>query len=177
MKQPKKANPRITIYILAFIAVIFVGTGGAFFYFANDFSRNAIGVTGTVIDISVSYSDNSTTYQPTISYVDAQGNKQIGQTFLTSSSYNYPRGSKVYILYDTRTPGDIRIDNWFSLWGLPMVFLGVGLLLAFIAVMVALAAKKRKPEVTWGTIEPKATYGYSSNTPEEKDRAPTVRRR
>ena len=176
MMKSKKASPKVAVYILAFMAVIFTSVGGGFLYFTNDFVKNSVAVTGTVIGVSVSYSDNSTTYKPTISYVDAEGNKQTGRTFLSSSGYNFPRGSKIDILYDTRTPSDIRIDSWFALWGFPMIFLGVGLLLAFIAVFVALSIKKRKQVSAPKTAKPKATYGYSSNRPEE-DHAPTVRRR
>jgi len=176
VKHTKKTSPKVAIYILAFMAIIFTSVGGGFLYFANDFRQNAIAVTGTVIDVSVNYSDNSTTYKPTISYVDAQGNKQTGRTFLSSSGYNFPRGSKVNILYDIRTPSDIRIDGWFALWGFPIVFLGVGLVLAFIAVIIALNTKKRGPQTAQSREKPSKTYSYSSNEP-EKDRAPTVRRR
>jgi len=175
MTQSKKTSPKVAVYILAFMAVIFTSVGGGFLYFTNDFVKNSVAVTGTVIDVSVSYSDNSTTYKPTISYVDAEGNKQTGRTFLSSSGYNFSRGSKVDILYDIRTPSDIRIDSWFALWGFPMIFLGVGLLLAFIAMIVALSIKKRGPKAARSGGKPSVTYGYNSNEPEE-DRAPTVRR-
>ena len=179
MAQIKNGNPKIAVYILAFMAFIFSSVGGAFLYYSSDFVANATEVSGIVVDVTVNQNDGSTTYKPTVSYVDLNGIKQTGQTFLSSSSYNFPRGSKINILYDPRDPSSIRMNSWFGLWGFPSIFLGVGILLAVIAIIVALILKKRKPPTARGAPnrqKPEATYSYSSNESAE-DRQPTIRRR
>ena len=179
MKHTTSGNPKIAVYILAFMAFIFSSVGGAFLYYSADFVENAAQVSGTVMSVSANYSDGSTTYKPTISYLDLNGVKQTGETFLSSSSYNFPRGTKLNILYDPRDPSSIRLNSWFGLWGFPSFFLGVGLLLAVIAIIVALSLKKRKPDAARGASrrrKPEASYSYSSNEGAE-DRQPTVRRR
>ena len=179
MAQIKNGNPKIAVYILAFMAFIFSSVGGAFLYYSSDFVANATEVSGIVVDVTVNRNDGSTTYKPTVSYVDMNGVKQTGQTFLSSSTYNFPRGSKINILYDPRDPSSIRINSWFGLWGFPSIFLGVGLLLAVIAIIVALNLKKRKPDAARGAPrrrKPDASYSYSSNESTE-DHQPTIRRR
>ena len=161
------------------MATIFSGVGGAFLYYSSDFVANANEVSGIVVDVSVNRNDGTTTYKPTVSYVDLNGVKQTGQTFLSSSGYNFPRGSKINILYDPRDPSRIRMNSWFSLWGFPMVFLGVGLLLALIALIVALRIKKKKPDAIGESSnlrKPAKTYSYSSSEASEKH-PPIVRRR
>ncbi len=177
MAQTTQMSARVAVYILAFMAVVFSAVGGIFLYFSFDFSNYARATTGTVMSVSESYSDSSVTYQPTIAFVDAQGTKQTGETFLSSSSYNYRPGSKVDILYDTRAPHKLRVDNWFTLWGFPMIFLIVGLVLLVITVIVARVSGKKKPESEAAPRrkKPTASYSYSSN--EDTPRPPTVRRR
>ncbi len=158
------------------MGVVFGAVGGIFLYFSFDFTTNAHATTGTVTAVSASYSDGSTTYKPSISFIDEAGVKQTGQTFLSSSSYNYPRGTKVAILYDTRTPHKLRIDSWFTLWGFPMIFLVVGGVLLVIMVIVARYGGKGTPRTDEArSRKPEASYRYSSSDP-EPERAPTVRR-
>ncbi len=179
MKKTNKSNPKVAVYILAFMAFIFTAVGGAFLYFANEFNDKAVSTTGWVVNVSINYNDGSTTYKPTISYMDENGIKQTGQTFLSSSTYNFPRGAEVEILYDPSDPSSIRMNSWFALWAFPIIFLGVGILLAVIALIVALTLKKRKLNAARGGAnrqKPEATYSYSSNESDD-ERQPTIRRR
>ncbi len=176
MVYSKNIGPKGAVYILAFMAFVFSAVGGAFLYFTIEFNKNAMPVTGWVVDVSAHYNDGSTTYKPTISYIDENGFKQTGQTNMSSSSYNYPRGAEVNILYDTRNPGEVRINTWFSLWGFPLIFLGVGIVLAIVAVVVSRNMGKRAAnniEPIGG--KPTASYSYSSNEGDDK-RPPTIRR-
>jgi len=179
MKQTKKGNPKIAVYILAFMALTFSIVGGAFLYYSSDFVANAYEVSGTVIDVSMTNNEGTISYKPTIAYIDINGTKHTGQTFLSASSYNFARGTTLDILYDPRNPGTVRLNSWFGLWGFPMMFLGVGILLGVIATFIAFNLKKRKPNAAReGASRQKsaATYSYSSNEG-EGERQPTIRRR
>ncbi len=179
MKQTKKGNAKVAVYILAFMALTFSIVGGAFLYYSSDFVANAHEVSGTVMDVSVTNNEGTIIYKPTISYMDINGTKQTGQTFLSSSNYNFPRGTKLNILYDPRDPSTVRMNSWFGLWGFPMIFLGIGITLAVIAIIVAFNLKKSKPSAARGESsrqKPAASYSYSSNEGAD-ERQPTIRRR
>jgi len=179
MKQPKEGNSKIAVYILAFMALTFSIVGGAFLNYSSNFVANAHEVSGTVIDVSVTNNEGTIIYKPTISYIDINGTKQTGQTFLSSSSYNFPRGTKINILYDPGDPSTVRMNSWFGLWGFPAIFLGVGILLAVIAIIVAVSLRKRKPDAARegaSRQKPAASYSYSSDEADD-DHRPTIRRR
>lgn len=191
MGKSKKKSAHFAIYILAFMAFVFISIGGAFSYFSYDFSNYAIATTGTVVNVEASYSDGSTTYKPTIAYVDYNGDKRSGQTFLSSSTYNFSRGSMVDILYDTRDTQSLRMDSWFALWGFGLIFLITGLVLAGIALVIKRASgKSRRGSSASRSRQPESTsaakYSYSSNSADdfeseedhrrETEYKPTVRR-
>ena len=184
MAKTYKLTAGPAILILAFMALVFGGVGGAFTWFSYDFSDNAEATTGSVMSVARSYSDGSTTYKPTIAYVDWNGVKQSGETFLSSSSYNYSPGAQVEILYDLRDPSSLRINNWFALWGFGLIFLAVGIVL-FVAMLVAIIKRKSSSA---GEPRSKSKYGRTRRqeriaaveTKEDHDRetnyTPTVRR-
>lgn len=176
MEYTNNIGPKGAVYILALMAFVFSAAGGAFLYFTIEFNKNALPVTGSVVDVSAHYNDGSTTYKPTISYIDENGYKQTGQTNMSSSSYNYPRGAEVNILYDTRNPGEIRINTWFSLWGFPLIFLAAGIVLAISAVVVSRNMGKRAAHIIKPSGgKPAKSYSYSSNE-SDGEREPTIRR-
>jgi len=188
LAKPKKKPSRIAVYILAFMAFSFSLVGGGLTYFSYDFNNHALIAAGTVVDVEASYNDGSTTYKPTIAYVDFAGEKRVGQTFLSSSSYNFPRGTQVEVLYDTRNPTSLRMNNWLELWGFGFIFLTVGFVLIVIMIFVARATRRKAARIasSSGTASEK-TYKYSSNDPRtiesdedhkrETEYIPTVRRR
>ncbi len=183
---------RIAAIFLLLFGLVFAVIGGAFNWFSYDFSKNAIATTGIVIDMEVSRSSGSgassggPTYKPTIGFIDQSGVKRSGQTFLSSSSYNYNLGAQVAILYDTRNPTSLRIDSWFALWGFGLIFLVVGLATMTGGVVLTRVTKRRAAMASAPTgaepvteIEAKPQYSYRASAPKKTaaKRDPTVRRR
>jgi len=136
VEKPKRNKSKVAYVILSFMAFSFMAAGGVLTYFSYDFSENAIPTSGIVLEVDASYNDGSTTYSPTFAYVDFNGNKHAGQPFLSSSSYNFPLGSRVAILYDRRDPRSLRVDSWFAVWGFSLVFLAAGLVMTIIAAVL-----------------------------------------
>lgn len=50
-------------------------------------------------------------------------------------SYRYPLGSMVKLLYSAEDQQDIRLNSFWSLWGLKLVFLLAGILICLLPVI------------------------------------------
>ena len=113
--------------VLRFFGLAFLIGGGVLTYLTNDFMNNALPATGNVVSVEVSYNDDSVTYRPTIRFTDYAGRKQRGQTFMSSSSYNFGIGSKVHILYNVENPENLRMDTWIATWGFGIILIAASI--------------------------------------------------
>lgn len=194
-----KNGARVFRLIFRLMGLIFLVAGAILTFLAYDFMNNALPATGRVTSVEVITGDDSVSYKPTIRYVDWEGRKQIGQTFISSSSYNFDVGESVDILYDIREPESLRVDTWFATWGLGLIFLGASVIPFIIAsvfgrVIGKKTKDKRKPKrkraraVTQAEAEddmveiPGRTKGLisresRSDHERETNYTPTVRRR
>ncbi|MBL4873413.1 MAG: DUF3592 domain-containing protein [Rhodobacteraceae bacterium] len=132
MAKTKNAAGFIKI-AFGLMGLIFLVAGAILTFLAYDFMDNALPVSGRVTSVEVIAGDDSVSYKPTIRYVDSAGRKQSGQTFISSSNYNFAVGSSVNVLYDIRDPSSLRMDTWIATWGLGLIFLGGSVLPFFIA--------------------------------------------
>jgi hypothetical protein len=135
--------------------------GGILTLVTYEFMDNALPATGSVVSVEVNYGDDSVTYKPTIRYVDHSGRKQRGETFLSSSNYDFRVGSKVNILYDTRNPEKLRMDTWFATWGFGIVFM-MASIIPFIIASIINRFSGRK-------IAPKPARGKRENRTSDKN--------
>jgi hypothetical protein len=110
------------------MGMIFLVAGAILTFLTYDFMNNALPTTGRVTSVEVITGDDSVSYKPTIRYVDSQGRKQSGQTFMSSSSYNFGVGENVDILYDIRNPESLRMDTSFATWGFGLMLLGASVI-------------------------------------------------
>ncbi len=178
-QKPRSGARFAAIFLLAF-GLLFAAVGGWFIWSSYDFSKYAVATTGSVIDLDINRSSdsNSVSYRPTVAFTDTDGIKRSGQTFLSSSSYNYNIGARVEILYDSRNPSKLRIQSWFSLWGFGLIFLltGLGIMIGAALLWRVMKRRESQPE---RPDEALAEYSYSSNPnqPIPKKKQSTVRRR
>lgn len=144
----KKSNGARTVKIVFFaLGLIFLAIGGVLTALAYDFMDNALPATGTVVSVDTDYSSDSVTYKPTIRYLDYLGSKQRGETFMSSSSYNFRVGSKVDIMYDLRDPASLRMNTWFATWGFGIVFMAASAIPFIVALLIGIFGKaKTGPE-------------------------------
>lgn len=175
------SKPAFFLRLLRFIAFIWLLGGlaiGAFTYF---FVQNAVPREGTVVDVAISYDDDSVTYKPTISYTDMYGGTRTAETFWSSSSYNFNRGDKVRILFDTRNPQRIIMDTWFAVWGLTLSMLSSALIFMIVfSVLARASAAKRGKSSQNDRKRERYVHLESTETAEDHQREidyrPTVRR-
>ncbi|MFC6633346.1 DUF3592 domain-containing protein [Microbulbifer taiwanensis] len=123
---------------------------GTFLLYSNtrDFLKTAITTDGTVVALVPSRSSNSVTYAPVIQFQDKTGRLV---EFMSSSSSNppsYDEGEKVEVFYQASAPESARINGFFSLWGLPTILGGLGILFFLVgfSIIVFGRLKNRKAE-------------------------------
>lgn len=80
---------------------------------------------------------------PVVEFTSADGTPRKFRGATGSNPPSYERGERVEVLYRADSPKDARIDGFASLWLLPLVFGGIGLLIAGIGTAVALTARGR----------------------------------
>ncbi|WP_306733966.1 DUF3592 domain-containing protein [Marimonas arenosa] len=120
---------------LAGFGLLFTVIGVFMLYQATQFAAVAVTTTGTVVDIEIDRSfdsetgSESVTYRPTFEYSAVDGVKRNAKTVAASSSYDYPIGARVQILYNPDDPQTVRVSGFWSVYLLPIVFVAVGVLL------------------------------------------------
>ncbi|MFF0227964.1 DUF3592 domain-containing protein [Streptomyces sp. NPDC004629] len=102
--------------------------------------RGGVSRTRRVHDEPVAY--------PVVEFTSADG---IRRTFRSDTGANppaYEEGAGVEVRYRADSPEDARINGFASLWLLPLVFGGIGLVIAGIGTGVALATRGRSRSVS-----------------------------
>ncbi|TXS96022.1 DUF3592 domain-containing protein [Parahaliea maris] len=139
--------------VLKIVPAIFGVTGllmlaGATALFLNtrDFIATAAVTEGKVTELVRSRSSDSDTYRPVVVFTTAAGRSV---EFTSSSGSNPPsfhRGETVTVLYQPDTPEQARIGSFFSLWGLPMIVGGMGLVFSLVGwgIIASQVLRKRR---------------------------------
>lgn len=120
-----------TLKILKYVFTL-IGAGlliGAMMSYINTskFIERASETVGTVIDVERSRSSDSTTFYPVVVFEDANGREVEIRSRSGSNPPAFSRGETVSVLYESTTPESARINTFFSLWGLPIILGGLGL--------------------------------------------------
>ena len=129
--------------IFIVMAALFGGIGGWWGWGSWTLVQGGASADGTVVGLRESNDDGSTTYAPIIDYfVD-------GETYeMASSSYSSPPayhvGQPVQVLYDRSNPNNARINNFWELWLLPIIFVGLAVLFTAISAVSILISLVRR---------------------------------
>ncbi|MER5257052.1 DUF3592 domain-containing protein [Streptomyces sp. NPDC002855] len=81
---------------------------------------------------------------PVVEFTSADGTPR---TFRSSTGTNppaYEEGEKVEVLYRADSPEDARIKGFASLWLLPLIFGGIGLVMAGVGTALAMVGRRRR---------------------------------
>lgn len=147
-----------TISIVKYVFLL-VGCGlliGAVFLFkdAQSFLKIAERTDGKVVDLvafeSTDTDDNrrSVTYAPVVEFLTKEGEKITFTSGTRSYPPSYSRGEAVEIFYLPSNPEKAKIDDFFSLWGIAVVFGGLGIVffLTGTGIIFFIWRKKRSDE-------------------------------
>jgi Protein of unknown function (DUF3592) len=123
----RKTMPRWVWWMIVAFPTLFILIGLGFLADSIVFVSDAQGTQGQVVDVRRSYSDDGgVSYTPTIRYRRSDGRIFEAETNMASSSYNYDIGERVEILYAFEEPEEVRIDTFFSLYGIGLIFIAMG---------------------------------------------------
>jgi hypothetical protein len=147
-----------TISIVKYVFLL-VGCGlliGAVFLFKDtqSFLKIAERTDGKVVDLvafeSTDTDDNrrSVTYAPVVEFLTKEGEKITFTSSTRSYPPSYSRGEAVEIFYLPGNPEKAKINDFFSLWGIAVVFGGLGIVffLTGTGIIFFIWRKKRSDE-------------------------------
>ncbi|GDY68621.1 hypothetical protein SAV14893_080140 [Streptomyces avermitilis] len=80
---------------------------------------------------------------PVVEFTSADGTQRSFRSSTGSNPPSYEEGERVEVLYRADSPEDARIKGFASLWLLPLIFGGIGLGIAGVGTVVALATRGR----------------------------------
>lgn len=131
MKTLKVVKYLITVMGLGSLAV------SLFFYNSTStFLKDAARAEGTVVELNRTESktkssdglryETSVSYKPVVNFVTAKGEKIELVSIMGSNPPMYHKGQKVEVLYLPAEPHKAEINDFFSLWGIPVMFGVVG---------------------------------------------------
>ncbi|MFB6856057.1 DUF3592 domain-containing protein [Streptomyces sp. NPDC056341] len=143
----------ITFGIIAFGTLFFaVGAivGGVSISFVMDAER----AKGTVVYLeweggsqvsssSKSRHSSGPTAHPVVEFKPAGGELTTFRSSMGSNPPAYDTGERVGVLYRADDLEDAKIDGFVSLWLIPLIFCGIGLLIAGIGTAIAIATRRR----------------------------------
>ncbi|MBO1331711.1 DUF3592 domain-containing protein [Streptomyces sp. VRA16 Mangrove soil] len=90
-----------------------------------------------------SRSSNGPTAHPVVEFTPAGGGLTTFHSSTGSNPPAYDVGEEVEVLYRADDPHDAQINGFVSLWLLPLIFTGIGLVIGGIGTAVALASRRR----------------------------------
>ncbi|MEV3854710.1 DUF3592 domain-containing protein [Streptomyces sp. NPDC050095] len=106
---------------------------------------------GIVVDLEWSAGSDPVAH-PVVAFTPAGGEPVRFTSSMGSSPPAYDLGERVDVLYRADDPGDAQIDGFVSLWLLPLVFGGAGLVILVIALAFAVARRRRSRAVPGGSV-------------------------
>jgi hypothetical protein len=139
----------IVKYVFSAIGIALLA--GAIFFYQNTsaFLADALSTSGTVIDLARSRSSDSTTYRPVVEFKTHNGERVEFTSTSGSNPPSYSKGEIVTVLYSELRPEKARIQGFFSLWGMPAIFGGLGAVFATIGFSIILFGRLKQRNITY----------------------------
>jgi len=150
----KKTYQSIRVFRLVGIALVTIGVMiASYTYYSLQIGTNTI---GEVVSVethqsgsgSIRNRNRSTTYTPTFSFTDQNGEQHLAPTSYGSASLNYPVGARVKINYNPDDYSSVQINSVKSVFYIPMILWLLGGVLVWMT-------KKMKKNVDENGVPPR----------------------
>ena len=113
-------------YAFAAIGLALLAGGLLWWQSTRSFLAQASMAEGTVVALRLSRSSDSSAYYPVVRYATADGRTIEFVSSAGSNPPSYSEGEKVQVLFQPANPRHAKINGFFSLWGGPLIFGGLG---------------------------------------------------
>lgn len=141
--KSRKSSSGVSGWVLLMLHsmwIILLGVGIWYGYTSWQFANAGDEVPATVIALTESYSDGSTTYSPIFEY-EVDGKTYTYESVNSSSPPTHRVGEQTTLLVDPEDPERARENSFWELWLLPVIMCPVSLLVAAIAIALTLAGR------------------------------------
>ncbi|MEN2402185.1 DUF3592 domain-containing protein [Flavobacterium sp. MC2016-06] len=141
-----KKKITLVSYIFGLIGLVFF-SGSLYSYLDQQaFLKRAEKVQGTVIELIVNRSNNSTTFTPVVFFTTKDGKEIEFTSSISSNPPSYNQGESVEMVYDPTNPSDATINAFSSLYMGPLIFGIFGLVFFLVGFSIILFGylKKKK---------------------------------
>lgn len=103
----------VILFVVLPIGIVLLGI--KFVYTTHRFRKDAVEVTGTVVDVKAIESESdghrTTVYHPTFEFTGPEGETLRGETMMQLGSYNFPDGSQHPVLVNLQKPGTVHMPS------------------------------------------------------------------
>ena len=128
----------------------------AFYFYQNtqEFIQGALTADGLVTELTRSSSRSSSnpthkniSYRPVVEFRTSDGTLIEFTSTSGSNPPSYRVGEAVKIFYHLDRPHHAKINGFFSLWGMPLIFAGVGALFSLFGFAMIYFARRRQSQI------------------------------
>lgn len=137
------------IKVILFSGVVCTLIAGWLWFSIGSFLKTAVLTTGTVVAVYEEDSFDGTSYGMDFSFVVPPGKKVMSSTHVGGDDAGYTKGESVEVYYNPLNPADVKINSFFQLYLMPIVFSVAALAEFFSATILAFLSRKRKSNKDW----------------------------
>lgn len=120
---------RVVGLLVLLSALVSLGLAAFFYQRTQKFLRDATRADGKVVRlVERPGSDSGTVFYPVYAFRDSGGQEREIYSSTGSFPPSHSVGDTVTLLYHPEQPNDAKPDDFFSLWGLPAILGGFGVL-------------------------------------------------
>jgi hypothetical protein len=107
----------------------------------ENFLKDSVSVNGTVVELVQKIGSGGKgftgyTYSPEVSFTTSDGEGYIAVSNFGSNPPAYSAGQEVNILYNSKNPYDIRINNFFEIWSASLVSFIMGVVFSLLGLWI-----------------------------------------
>jgi hypothetical protein len=140
---------------LLLIAVIFLFVGVPFAFFScfqlvstSNFLKIAVKTQAQVTDLVATYDNHGNRlYSPQVTFTTPDGISHQYQSTNASNPPEFRINQKIPIYFNPQNANDVKIDTFFDIWGMPLLFGGLGgvfIIIGFIFIIRTIVSRKNK---------------------------------
>lgn len=130
-------------YAFSVVGMFLLMGAGAIYKSSSDFIGAAFSTAGTVVALEQSRNKNSATYAPVVQFLAGQDEPVEFTSSIGSNPASYHIGERVSVLYLPKDPYDAKLNDFFALWGAPIIMGALGGMFFIIGLALMLFARFR----------------------------------